>query len=592
MFLGAQPGHALAALAGYPTPTARGASLLGWWSGDHSHESIAASGYDPDISGASWTKWKTTVTPNQSDPDGGNNAFLLTDSNDMGTPVYHYIQDLTMSAATALPQWDVWLKAGTQFEHYLVVGDVGGANYRASFVRSDNGVIVTQEAGARCHHIETRGDWKLFRLLGEASTQNAQLFMLSGGTGNYAGTGTGTFYFYSPAGSYRARLIQDADGVAPDVSSAQWSKLNATVTAGIDDPFGGTGAFRLTDTVDGSAVPHSITDDSPNAILNAPVDLIFWVKPRTQNTLLALAGVAGGINVRANVNAATGAVGGATGGAQIEHIGNGPTGWRKFRLRSLPTTWTNVAFFQRNSDDLNAVTAYQGNGTGTVDVYLESYQQRRAAHLPLVGSSSLAVQATDATRPILTADHFAGTKSLLFSGAQAVNADHIAAAHNFRTQDWTIICLADFTASPSADESLWCLGTSGNQILTLYRDAGGMLRVLLTSYGTGPTYDFALGPGMDPLHRQAIAVVHRTVGSDKTLEFYRNGSGGGGNIIAPAAINYATLTIGAVRSAPYGNYFQGRMREIGIFSAALSPTDVRMMSYGMRARGRLSPGGL
>jgi hypothetical protein len=585
MFLGAQPGHALAALAGYPTPTARGASLLGWWSGDHDHEARAASGYDPDIAGASWTKSLTTVTGGQSDPDGGNNAFLLTDSNDGGTPQFHHTFDVTMSAATALPECDIWLKSGTQNRHYVVIGDTAGAN-RTGIVNSATGAIVGVEGSARAHHIETRGDWRLFRVIGEATAQKVQLLHDNGSGVSYAGTATGTFYAYAPAGSYRARLIQDADGVPPDFRA--WSAspgMNVTVNVSVP------GAFNIYDANDAAPAVYTRWYLTPNALANRPVRWEFQAKPGTLSRAIFLLSDASPSWLGATLDLASKSVVTLHGAATVQVLGTDADGMTTYCIEATPTANMRAQLLLVQS---GTTWFYQGDGTGYVTLRssLGAYEQKRAAHLPLVGSSSLAVQATDAARPILTADHFAGTRSLLFSGAQAVNADHITAAHNFRTQDWTIICLADFTASPSADESLWCLGTSGNQILTLYRDVGGMLRVLLTSYGTGPTYDFALGPATSPLNRQAIAVVHRTVGSDKTLEFYRNGSGGGGNIIAPAAIDYATLTIGAVRASPYSNYFQGRMREIGIFSAALSPTDVRMLSYGMRARGRLSPGGL
>jgi hypothetical protein len=583
-----QPGHALAALAGYPRPTSLGNRLLAWWSADHDHESVAATTYQPDMSVTGTGNWAHTniaVTGGQAEPDGGNNAFLLTDSATSGE---HSVDETTPGASTNLIQVTLWLKSGTFTRARVLVGTLSGAGQGCVFNIGTNGFVLN--GGARAYHIATDGSWKKIVIFAEVDAQFFRINIVNNaGATSYSGAGD-TIYAYAPAGSYRARLIQDADGVSPDVSSSAWGKLNATVTGGHADPFGGTDAYMLVD--DATSGAHQVEDTTTNAIAGLPMRWEPWLKADAlANCQIYMGTVSGGaVGVIANIRIASGEIISATGdiaATQINSVGD----WKQWRFEGAPTASVRARVRLLN----NAESAtYAGTGQG-IYVYtpLGSYQQRRLAHMPIRTSRAAyanirGAQATDSKRPILTADHFSGTKSLLFSGAQALVFDALLTSpvYDYVDSPWTFIALLH-SADATSGQTLVGLGDA-TATATRIVDVGNT-RIATHAYddagiGNVQTHHFPLLSGYC-----AVAVTWSTAARSAFL----NGKINAGD---PAATAYSTastlaqLTIGALRaSAGETDYARLRLREFAIVAGEMTPAEIRLQGAGMRARARVSP---
>jgi len=119
-----------------------------------------ADGVNPDVT--TWNKSPAGMgaTGGQADPDGGNNAYLITDTVD-GGGVFHSITDTTPNAQPGYVRRVVWLKAGTQNYSYVMGGTSGGTSNASIFNITGAAATYNQGSGVG-RHLEFVGDWRKF----------------------------------------------------------------------------------------------------------------------------------------------------------------------------------------------------------------------------------------------------------------------------------------------------------------------------------------------------------------------------------------------------------------------------------------------
>lgn len=139
------------------------------------------------------TTWSSSglasVTGGQSDPDGGNGAYLLVEDTSAG---FHFISNLISGQVDGTYELDFWVENLGTRTHLNVVLDASVSallNISTASVQSVNNTIATL--------LETSGNWQHWCVRGNASgAANVQLLGHTGVTANYTGSGGNQFRFY------------------------------------------------------------------------------------------------------------------------------------------------------------------------------------------------------------------------------------------------------------------------------------------------------------------------------------------------------------------------------------------------------------
>jgi hypothetical protein len=580
-------GHPMGRRFGLPLPTALGTPCLAWFDADGDFEPVAAETYNPDMSHADWAQTGiASVVGGQSDPDGGSNAYIITENT--GTSE-HFVDEASPGADTNLIDATVWLKAGTSTEGRLNVGTLSGSSQGAIITALNATPVIAVTGSARVYRAGTSGSWHKFRVFAEVDTQRMRVQLTSAGAASYTGTSR-TLYAYAPAGSYRARVVQDADGVSPDITSWTKSPAGMGVAAGQSDPFGGTDAYLITDTTDGAPAAHRVEDATPNVIVGRTVAWDVWLAPGTKTQAEVLIGTFGGSATACVINLTTGEITSTSGGLTAAHIADGEGAWRKYRLQGAPDAITRARVTLVSSGS----GSYTGTGTGTIYVYtpLGSYQQKRVHRWQGVGSVAAsarrAKQDVDANRPILRRA-FNGKWGLSFDGlSNYLTAHPLMAAYDFSASPWSLILLVEYGATPGAP----VMGTGANAISFshsaqndkrhLERNTSNQIRTTWVDPTSNYTHQTVAVGG-----RYAVALTNdsnRSVYVDG-VKFASDPRANG----APSSPAIDQLTIGAWQGfSTIEDHENMIVRELAFFNRELADHEIRLLSAGMRVRGGLA----
>ena len=204
-----------------------------------------------------------------------------------------------------------------------------------------------------------------------------------------------------------------------------WTQTNVTPTSGQTDPLGGSNAWRLAETVSGTAA-HNLRHAFSNQGTNCLMKVSFYAKPNGRSWVWA------GDNTpdRVFFNVTSGTVGATPGsGVRSPTITSAGNGWYLCSYY-VKATSANLDIGIGNADNS---LSYAGDGTSGILLYtVDLYQRRLSQWSDQSGNARHAVQATDGARPFyevgkgVTFVRAAQSRLAVASGAPSG-----AAAHSF-----------------------------------------------------------------------------------------------------------------------------------------------------------------
>ena len=371
-------------------------------------------------------------------------------------------------------------------------------------------------------------------------------------------------------------------------TAAAWALSSMTRTAGQLDPANGTDAVRLTDTVDGAPVVHQITN-APSNQQTGPGMFDVWLKAGTLGwAYIHFAGAGDSAHLDLG-NAVAGTLAGVT----VQLLSGSAGGWQLWRIRCDDAVAGNMAVRTATADN---TSSYQGDGTGTIFVGTGTYgpkfyQDRVSAWADQSGNGNHATQGTAGNQPLFQCLDASGLwvpSSALtncrigwpLAASRVLNfPSALATAFNGDNAPITLLVLAQRVTTAA--------GTSSGVLLSGVPPATvGFLRPVAATnlYRTSWTDDASLtknpacagGTSLTP--RDDVQLIDSAgVG--------RMWLGGVEEANDPLDYNVGASTFSAATSNIHGMMW----RELIIYKSALSDTNRKRVSNGMRVRAGLPP---
>ena len=345
-----------------------------------------------------WTNSNSTevLDPSVTAPDGTNTAWELKDTVD-GSAVTHQLNQVINFTAGTQYTLSCWIKAGTADRGVLLLPSApfGGTSRTATY-NFTTGLVTTSGTPDAAVVTAYPNDWWRLSVTATASTTTSGSIVIrvGVGAGTYQGVGTGTMLIWgaqleqsSTAGTYvptsttsvtknftqslgllveeqRTNLLVQSNGF-----DTTWTNTNSTETSasGIA-PDGTNTAWQLRDTVDASAVVHSL-NQTFSFTAGTTYTLSAWGKAGTLDRMqLAFpATVFTNATARtATVTFSTGAL--LQGGSPLAvSVVQFPNGWVRLSITATVDITTSGAVALRTSTA--GGNTYQGDGTGTILVW-------------------------------------------------------------------------------------------------------------------------------------------------------------------------------------------------------------------------------
>ncbi len=245
------------------TPTLRlyaMATSAGWC--EFADVSVSQGAYWPDpinFSAAGWLKTGVVVSGSVADPDGGTDAYLLTEATD-GAPTTHHIRDIPLGAVSGKPaKYTIAAKADGR--SHLQVVNFNGTNHGAYFDLVNGTVSSLIGTGATASIVDLGGGWfdcsVWFDAYNVAGTSTVNYPAASDGGSTYQGDGRAAITIYNARieqalvtvvnDSSRVNDQLVVDGSMEAVGVADWNIVTGVATKVAGSPGGGgSQVLRLT----------------------------------------------------------------------------------------------------------------------------------------------------------------------------------------------------------------------------------------------------------------------------------------------------------------------------------------------------------
>lgn len=356
-----------------------------------------------------------------------------------------------------------------------------------------------------------------------------------------------------------------------------WTLSNCTRTLGIADPFGGTAAIQLTDTVDGGPVAHSATGTTSNAVVG-PSMFDIWVKSPTSDWVAFLPSP----STFAYYRYSTKTVGGKSASVTLQYLQT-LNGWDQLRItESTGTTGVAAQVIMATGDGGNP---YQGDGTRTVQVYGPvTTQNRVSAWADQSGNGNNGTQGTAGSQKLLRCYDSAGN----WIPSPGINCDIGWPIDGLKSVVLAAGIKTAFTGNGVPMTYLVLksiLGvTAGNNVSGLHLTTPANGTQILDNYNTPPRL-VVLHTDDGSVSKSQTASSNYSTSGYKSLAFTYDGAFGnifqdGVSVGGPTDLDVGTET---PSSALIYTQFSV-VREVAIYNTVLSTSDKRLAENGMRAR--------
>jgi hypothetical protein len=336
-----------------------------------------------------------------------------------------------------------------------------------------------------------------------------------------------------------------------DYDDASWTKSQSTITVdATTSPDGTVNADKLTEAaLSGS---HTITQGNITVTSGAEVSYsVFAKKGERDFTLLWFAQVSTGYSFDLNNGAIGSKIGGGTITPKIEDYGNG---WYKCTVTgTAPSTLANIIIYT-----MTDTTTYSYAGDGTSGIYIWGAQLEEGSYatsyIPNFGTSAGVTRAQD----IFTRD---GIGSLINSTSGSFFLD-MAALNDIPGAQISISLSGD----TSSDRILIYSGSGGGSWLVQFRKDSGNLVVLQHTATVTNQSKVAVSweAGRYVMYVDGTKVTNYTTGSETEATTFDAG-------------DLKNLQFSPNHNSS-SNYFNGKVRQLQVYTTALSPTQLAALT--------------